>query len=51
MVCQLMNQASPIPSKMLIWYPILPTLVMEQLAAVELPRLMYMPCATATWPH
>ena len=36
-----MAQASLISSLMLKWYPVLAKFVLEQLAAIELPGLMY----------
>ena len=44
-----MAQASPILSYMLKWYPIPLKSVLEELAVVDLPGLMYMPCAATTW--
>ena len=44
-----MAQASPISSWMTKWYPVLAKFVLEQLAVIKLPDLMYTHYASATW--
>ena len=46
-----MAQASPISSWMLKEYPVLAKFVLEQLAAIKLPGLMYKHYASTTWLH
>ena len=44
-----MAQASSISSWMTKWYPVLAKFVLEQLAAIKLPGLMYKHYSSATW--